>query len=401
MSAADPLAWSDSAPEGNPAPKVLHVSGDFPDPVNGAKTPVIRRFVDLTKDRFDHRVISLNRSKPKLASSLLPGQLSYSAEPFEYGEAWSYGAPSSGVWHRRKLLQLGDAIAERMRADPPELIVAHKLAIEGLAVARAANLLDRPYAAMIQGNTDLKILTARPDLRRYFKRVFHDAALAMSLAPWSLREVEVRLGKFTGPSLVIPAATELDTIRAPKPDAARFVSLFHLGGYRVKNLAGIIGAIRLLRERGVSVGLDIVGGGDPAVRAHCQRMAAGIEGIRFVGEADRQEVQDVLNDAIAMVLPSRRESFGLAFIEALFAGTPIIYPAGAAVDGYFDNAPFALRAEASDPASIAVAMERAVKQQVDLKAALAEWQHSEGPRRFSSVSVGQAFGDALSLALRA
>jgi glycosyltransferase involved in cell wall biosynthesis len=102
-----------------------------------------------------------------------------------------------------------------------------------------------------------------------------------------------------------------------------------------------------------------------------------------------------MNRATGLVLPSLRESFGLVFIEALFAGLPIIYPKGAAVDGYFDNCSFAIAVDARDPEAIAAAIERLVRDEAKLKADLLAWQNSAEARRFTPGAIARAFTDGL------
>jgi glycosyltransferase involved in cell wall biosynthesis len=102
-----------------------------------------------------------------------------------------------------------------------------------------------------------------------------------------------------------------------------------------------------------------------------------------------------MNAATAFVLPSRRETFGLVFTEALFAGLPVIYPKGTAIDGYFDGHSFALPVNASDPASIADAMQEAIQREEELKAALSDWQRSSHAKQFQRPSIAANFAAGL------
>jgi hypothetical protein len=247
-------------------PRVVHLTADFPDPVAPRKTAAIRRLVDLTADRFDHFVISLNRRSPGWPGFVRPAlgdaDLALEAELFDYGEAWTYRAPPKGIWHRTMLESLGDALATRLgEAGPkPELIVGHKLTIEGIAVARAANRLGVPYALSIQGNTDTQVLTARPDLRRRLAQVFHEAAVVFPFAPWALRQVEAVLGARSGPTSLLPCAREQDVLIPPRASGNGLVSAFHLEHWRIKNFAGMLAAHRLLGATPGKVPLAIVGG---------------------------------------------------------------------------------------------------------------------------------------------
>jgi glycosyltransferase involved in cell wall biosynthesis len=388
-------------------PRVVHVSGDFPDPLESHKTAVIRQLVDLTADRFDHQVFSLNRRTPPVTSFVgkmfaapaNPG-LDTATTDFNYGKAIEYQAPPRGIYHAAMLRQLGDFLAGAMRADPPDLIIGHKLTIEGIAVAHAAQALGVPYALSLQGDTDTKVLDFRRDLRPLFARIFHRAEMVFPFAPWTLAEVEQRLGKRDGVSMPLPCPTELDAPIAPRVGAGGLLSLFHLASQRRKNLDGMAHAARTLDSRGEGVELAVAGGGSEADFAACRRAIAGARGMRLIGPLGRSEVAQTLNRASGFILPSRRESFGLVFVEALFAGVPIVYPAGQAVSGYFDGAPFAIAVDPRDTTAIARAMRRLVEEEAALKSALAAWQGSAAARRFTRPAISETFSQGLETALR-
>lgn len=387
-----------------PIRQVIHVSGDFPDRVDPAKTPVIQTLLALTRSGFDHSVISVNRRSPpmgtfawKTLQTCGKPPLEVEATPFDQGTALVYKAPPKGILHAAMLRRLGEHIATQITSlpCPPDLIVGHKLAIEGIAVRHAAALCGIPYAISIQGNTDAKIVAARPDLRRDLRAVLHEAAMVFPFSPWALRQVEAQLGARTGPVTLLPCPTDIDTPVAPRTNGDGFISVFHLRNHAIKNLDGMAKAARLLDRKGHRVPLSIIGGGSADDVARCARLVKGANSITFAGPMDRAALRARMTQATGFVMPSRRESFGLVFIEALFCGIPIIYPAGAAVDGYFDGAPFAIRVNAKDPAAIANAMLHIRKHETAIKSALQEWQHSADAQRFTRVAIAEAFASGL------
>ena len=71
--------------EGDSRPRVLHLSADFPDPIEPAKTRVIRTLLELSREKFDHRVVSMNRVAPRLADlarSVTTGHLRIDSAPY-------------------------------------------------------------------------------------------------------------------------------------------------------------------------------------------------------------------------------------------------------------------------------------------------------------------------------
>lgn len=381
-------------------PKVLNLSADFPDPVDPAKTRVIRTLIDHGADVLDHKVISLNRISPSpttLTRTVLTGHLGLSGVPFDHGIALGYRAPGKGLFHRTILERLGDRIAgevARMQRRP-DLVAGHKLTIEGLAVRRIAEHLRLPYAITVQGDTDTKILATRPDLVPALRRVYHDAQVVTFFAPWTKAAVENKLGPRAGPVVIIPCPTELDEPLAPSSGGNGLISVFHLKSHPRKNLSAMAEALRITAAGGDPLKLAICGGGSSSDVASAKASAGDAPGLAFEGPLAREAVARRMNAATGFVLPSRRETFGLVFIEALFAGLPIIYPAGQAVSGYFDDCPFALAVAPNDPAALAAAMRRLVEEEAALKAALREWQTSPAAQRFCLPDIGGKFTDGL------
>lgn len=388
--------------------RVLHLSGDYPDSFDSFKTPVIRTLVELTRARFDHEVLSINRRNPAWGELFIQTlrtfgkpPLAVSIKAFDDGTAVCYDAPPKGLMHAAMLHRLGEYLAEKieMGHDRPDLLVGHKLAIEGIAARRASELTGIPYAISIQGDTDTKIIEARPDLRAELARVFHDAKMVFPFAPWALRRVEARLGLRTGPVTMLPCPTDMDTPVAPSPGGDGFISVFHLKNSKRKNLQGMADAARLLEGKGQGVPLTIIGGGNADEVARSEKIVGGISCISLAGPMDRVMLRARMETATGFVMPSLRESFGLVFLEALFCGLPIIYPAGTAVDGYFDGASFAVRVNARDPQEVAAAMLKICQNEAAIKAELAQWQGGPDARFFMRTTIGETFAAGLDQAI--
>ncbi|GAM16239.1 glycosyltransferase [Mesobacillus selenatarsenatis] len=68
-------------------------------------------------------------------------------------------------------------------------------------------------------------------------------------------------------------------------------------------------------------------GGDGEERVHLENLVKDLgleERVEFLGALSREEVNKYMNVCDAFVLPSRHETFGVVFIEALAVGKPII-----------------------------------------------------------------------------
>lgn len=382
----------------------MHLSGDFPDPIDFFKTRVIESFVDLTSTSFEHTVFSINRVPPSPAAMakdvIFSAPLAIRTKQFGYGTAVEYDAPGKGVQHKSKLIELGDWLADRIAAfkHKPQLLVGHKLTIEGIAIYRAALRLGIPYAITIQSHTDDKILRARHDLRPLFAQIYHAAKMVVCFTPVARDKIDAKLRRRDGPTYIIPCATDLDAPLEPKASGHGLISVFHLKNFRNKNLAGMVEGLKIANQSGVNLALELVGGGESQDITACKTLTGEDPNICLLGPMDRDNVRNQMNRAQAFVMPSLSESFGLVFIEALFSGIPIIYPTRTAIDGYFDRCDFAIPVDPRNPKAIADAMIHVTKHEEALKRSLAHWHKSEQARRFTRPSISDDYRRALSIA---
>jgi glycosyltransferase involved in cell wall biosynthesis len=105
-------------------------------------------------------------------------------------------------------------------------------------------------------------------------------------------------------------------------DEGRPVVLFASKLQSRKNAADLIAAYRSLSLSTAAPYLVIVGDGEERVRL--EALAAGLEGIRFVGFRNQTELPAFFALADIFVLPSRHEPWGLIVNEAMAAGCAVI-----------------------------------------------------------------------------
>jgi glycosyltransferase involved in cell wall biosynthesis len=369
---------------------ILHLTGDFPDSIVASKTPVIADLLSLTADRFDHVVYSLNRRAPSpsafaqrlLRDPFAPALPVHALAPTNRVTALLYDAPGCGLYHRAMLERLADWIGDDVVRSGlrPDIVHGHKLGIEGIVAARVARRLEIPYTLSIQGNTDRRIVSARPDLH-----------------PWAAAFLDTRLGPRRNATILLPCPTTADRIIAPRVVGPRLMTAFHLAHYRNKNVAALIHAARRIEKDTPGFALDLYGGGpEHAVAAlNATIRSSGASSVNLAGPIAHADIQATMNAAAGFALVSRRESFGLVFIEALLAGCPIVYPAGAAISGYVDDLPFAIPARAATQDEITDAMRRLVRDEASIKSALATWQTDGRAAAFQRGTIAATYSDGM------
>ena len=373
--------------------RVLHISADYPDALQPAKTRAIANLIEATAGQLDNFVYSLNRVNG-WKGWVQPGRTAiFDAVPGLV--TLRYHAPRWGLMLARSMEAVAAAIAADLAARnfDPDVIHGHKLSFEGLAAQALARRLGKPFVISLQGNTDQKVISARRDLHRRYQAVWHEAAQVFPFSPWIEQWCQDRFGTRRGPTSLLPCIVASERILAPSENTDTVCTAFNLDFWQNKNLQALVEAIAIARREIPGLKFKIAGAGSDDATAHVRRLVeqAGIAGITTLsGRIPPESIQDWMNDAAVFALPSRRETFGMVFIEALLAGTPIIYPKGTAVDGYFAGTEFARSAAATSSQGIAAAIVAAIRSSA-IKPQLRSWQDSPDAARFLRANIASSY----------
>ncbi|WP_405162188.1 glycosyltransferase [Nocardia sp. NBC_01499] len=137
----------------------------------------------------------------------------------------------------------------------------------------------------------------------------------------------------------VPLGVDLTTFHPADPetpwaanDPVRLVLVSRLS--KEKRAERAIEAVRVLVESGLNCELTVIG--DGPLRHRLERLATGLP-VFFHGHlTDRTTMATLVADADIAVFPSPAETFGLAVLEALACGTPVVVPAAGAASELVD-----------------------------------------------------------------
>lgn len=134
------------------------------------------------------------------------------------------------------------------------------------------------------------------------------------------------VGAYRGPITVAPNGIDMDVIRNVYPDgeATDLVAVGRLMGH--KRVDMLLDAVALLHAEGIPVTCRVIGDGPERLSLQHHARALGIDhAIDFrhdVGE--QKDVYALMKAAKVFVSPSAREGFGIAVLEALACGLPVV-----------------------------------------------------------------------------
>ena len=161
-----------------------------------------------------------------------------------------------------------------------------------------------------------------------------DSASAIHVTSEAERDDIVRQG-FGEKAEVIPLGLSVPLGLPRRRNAGEPLRLVYLSRiHPKKNLPSLLEAVRFARRAGVPATLAVAGSGDDGYVTEMQQLSRslGLESaVTFLGAVHGEDKLSLLASSHAFVLPSFHENFGLAAVEAMGMGVPVILAEGVAV----------------------------------------------------------------------
>ena len=355
-----------------PRPTVLHLAVDYNTAFRPPTTKAVEWFVDQL-DEFDNVVVALRRTLRPAPGGITLERLS-GRQVFDV----PYHCLPVGIGlHRAMRLSARRIIALLAKQEiRPDVIHAHKFSVEGLCAWYVARALGVPLVVSLRGEVESKIFRFKPSLKATYRQVAAYAERIYFVSAWFA-------GDFNRYAPGLEAKTRLlpNTVRnlasriEPEPATHGLVTILNLDTHRRKGMQWLLDAMAIALVTEPAIRLDIVGDGSPKSVAVVKRMIAkrGLDhAVRLLGAMPNVQVLEHLRGYRAMVLPSINETFGMVYVEALFAGVPILFTKGTGVDGYLDQFDVGIGVPPRDTKAISHAVIKLWRESETFRKAIAE-----------------------------
>jgi len=143
-----------------------------------------------------------------------------------------------------------------------------------------------------------------------------------------------------------------------------------------KRVTAIVPAFVEARKRAHQLRVVIYGDGPDRAAVVAQIGGAGLDGaVEAPGFVEQAVVEEALSHALCLLLPSRREGYGLVVVEAIARGTPAVVVAGpdnAAVE-FIEEGVNGFVAASASPADLADSILRVYRAGSGLRESTADW----------------------------
>ena len=284
-------------------------------------------------------------------------------------------------WHRllymSKVNTTVKDICAKVDLNTVDAIHASTLCFDGAVAYKLHRKLTIPYITAIR-NTDVndyyKLFVWR---RGFFAKVLETAQKVIFISP---KYKENFLGGIVAKDIaervservtVVPNGIEpyflehrdLAHREMGTPVKLIFISSFKQG----KGLIETIKATDILKERGYDVTLWAIGKGLPGRGTDAdyinkvEQLATERPWITLEEFKKAPELCEALREADIFVMPSKPETFGLVYVEALSQGIPIVYCKGQGIDGFYADGYVGYPSEAGNETDVADKLELTFK----------------------------------------
>ena len=313
--------------------KIVHISSDY------AKQKLYKQLVEAVGASVSGQTVYVPvRTRAEVGGNVT----SHARVEVRYNHILS---PSDRFFFRNKVRKVSQWI-EKSHVDWSQTVIhAHFLYSDGAVALKLHKKYKVPFCVTVR-NTDINLFARlRPDLRYVAREVLERASYIIfpnyAYKDRLLSEVGIKHSSdLESKFMVIPNGIDSrwlegkPVIRDTVKDSNIVKLLFVGDDTRNKNLDLVIEAANSLGNDS-QVTLSVVGRNKPIKN----RIGPNIKLINY-GRLGFDRLREEYIKSDVLVVPSFKETFGLAYLECLSCGTPVIHARGEGISGYWrENGP--------------------------------------------------------------
>ncbi|MFV0224102.1 glycosyltransferase family 4 protein [Empedobacter falsenii] len=256
---------------------------------------------------------------------------------------------SDRVFYRKKIKKILKDIETKIDFSKIKMIHAHTWYSDGGVAYLLSKKYNIPYIVTIR-NSDLNVFQKYLIHERSFGRKILEKAknIILIAASYNQRvlsesslqkikaqlEIKLKIIPNGVDSFWINSAVEKKIKTDKKVFNLLFIGKFTEG----KNVVPLQLAVNELNKEKNIVHLHLIGGGGNAHQKVLDQLDLNKNTMTYHGKIfDMSKLKEHFESADIFVMPSKHETFGLVYVEAMLQGLPILYTANEGIDGFYDE----------------------------------------------------------------
>lgn len=248
------------------------------------------------------------------------------------------------IFHLKHLKVLRD-IQEKLNVEKYDIMHAHSLFSNGYIAYKLSQKYKIPYIVAVR-NTDVNLfLNKIIYLRKLGLNILKNAQKIIFLSDSYKKHTidkfipEKYKKEVKNKSVIIPNGIDefwlKNKYRKTTSPEKNKVKLIYAGRIDSnKNIETAVKACRLLIKRGYEINYKVIG---KIVNKRYGDLIDKYTFIEYIQHCQKEELIEHYRNSDIFIMPSKHETFGLVYAEAMSQGLPVIYTRGQGFDGQFDE----------------------------------------------------------------
>ena len=236
-----------------------------------------------------------------------------------------------------------NSIIEYGSIDSVDLIHAHMLVSSGSVAYEIYRKYKVPYVVSVRGSDVYLFWKYFFFLRPMIVRILVNARYIVFLSPGLKEKILEALPRelrkrIEEKSSIVPNGISrtwfLESKKKKLDDSFKILFIGELN--KNKNILTVIKSVRMLRQKGVNAILIIVGAGP--LQSRIEKIANTETWIKFLGYVNKKsDIERIYEESNTLVVPSKVETFGMVYAEAMSKGLPVVYSKKQGISGFFEE----------------------------------------------------------------
>jgi len=249
------------------------------------------------------------------------------------------------VLFRRKISYIYKSISSHCKEQTYDMVHATTLFSDGAVALRLKKEFGIPYVVAVRATDIGGYLKLRPDLLFLGEKILEESAQIVFISQvlkekfLNHRLIRKSRAKIEHKCLVISNGIDsfwLSNITGQK--RIRPQKILYVGTLESrKNSIMLIESVLRLNRMGVNCELTLVGEGGSFQKKVEELAVSNTSCIQYLGAIrDKETLRKIYDEHHIFALPSKNETFGLVYLEALSQGLPVLYVENEGIDGLFE-----------------------------------------------------------------
>jgi L-malate glycosyltransferase len=317
--------------------RIIHICNDY------SKQTLYRSlFLALLKNNIEQEIYVPVRSENEIGKNLDSNLMITQSHILK---------PLDRIMFRRKIKKIhNDFLLKIKNFSSQDIIHAHFLYSDGAVALSLKKAFQIKYIVAVR-NTDLNyFLKLRPDLYFLMVSILKEAEKVIFLNHGyknkllnflTCKDRSILQEKF----LVIPNGINEDWLTPINQnyEPSETIKLLYVGDFsKNKNVRLLIKAFAKMKHIGIDVSLKLAGGGGSDHDRVIKLLSQQSSSCEYLGKVNISELKKLYGSSDILVVPSKYETFGMVFIEALSQGCKVIYTEGEAISGLIGDKSIAI-----------------------------------------------------------